>query len=182
MTQEVTPEGFVYTNEAASETSWTILKTWLESDFLAGALIPIPWQIGAQNRKVAQFGFRYDYEKDIVDMTTPTDPIPQPLRELLDIDPSFTQCIINQYEPDTLIPWHKDDLMFGPTISVFTFGEARNLWMRLASDHDVKCFFTPQHLSNYVLSGSARYEWEHMIPTGSGLRVSFTFRTHKDDS
>jgi hypothetical protein len=27
----------------------------------------------------------------------------------------------------------------------------------------------------------ARYEWEHMVPTGSGFRVSFTFRTHKDD-
>ena len=40
-------------------------------------------------------------------------------------------------------------------------------------------YFTahPPHLSCYQLSGMARTKWEHSIPTGTGWRVSITFRT-----
>jgi alkylated DNA repair dioxygenase AlkB len=181
------PEGFSCANDAIPEATWTILQTWLDSGWLLqekeehdDCSTPIPWEIGAQNRQVAQFGFRYDYDKDIVDVTTETVPTPPRLKELLNVHESFTQCIINRYEPDILIPWHKDDLEFGPTISVFTFGEARPLLMRRADNHDITFVANPGHCSHYTLSGSARYEWEHMVPTGSGFRVSFTFRTHKD--
>ena len=191
------PDGFSYTDNAIPEATWSILKTWLDTDRLGDHddCIPIPWELGVPNRQVAQFGFRYDYAKDCVDVTTHTVPIPPRLKELLlrqddnddddddDVvmDQSFTQCIINRYEPNVLIPWHKDDLEFGPRISVFTFGEARPLLLRRVDDHDVTFVATPGHCSNYTLSRSARYDWEHMVPTGSGFRVSFTFRTHKDD-
>eukprot|EP00581_Thalassiosira_minuscula_P015693 CAMPEP_0183734258 /NCGR_PEP_ID=MMETSP0737-20130205/43328_1 /TAXON_ID=385413 /ORGANISM="Thalassiosira miniscula, Strain CCMP1093" /LENGTH=298 /DNA_ID=CAMNT_0025967709 /DNA_START=20 /DNA_END=916 /DNA_ORIENTATION=- len=35
----------------------------------------------------------------------------------------------------------------------------------------------PKHLSKYVLSGEARYDWEHSVPIGKGERVSITFRS-----
>ena len=175
------PEGFFLKQNAVSEETWKILKTWINTDLVDNEHAPIPWQIGAQNRQVAQFGFRYDYTKHVVDTTTPTVQIPPKLNELLHVDNSYayTQCIINRYEPDILIPWHKDDLDFGPTVSVFTFGEARPLLLRLADDHKIAA--TPGHCSKYSLSESSRYEWEHMVPTGSEFRVFFTFRTHKND-
>lgn len=173
----------------------------------------------------------------------------------------FTQCIINVYRPcdhgnavndvvkssagtctdagvnfnsGSHIPWHVDDLKFGPTIVVYTFGDDDNhpirpLHMRsslnsvqfnseeqINKDADVQvhipvgvdrdrdknagggtkvnldsgrssdteyCYYTshPRHCSCYILSGEARYDWEHSVPTGSGWRVSITFRTFHSD-
>lgn len=173
------PKGFSLTNDAVTEGTWSILRHWIETDLLETERTPIPWQMGAQNRQVAQFGFQYDYSNDVVDTTTPTPPIPPKLKELLQVEEKYSQCIINCYEPNILIPWHKDDLRFGPTVSVYTFGEARPLLLRLEGDRD-HCQALPQHCSKYVLSNSARYDWEHMVPKGSDFRVSFTFRTHRD--
>lgn len=183
----------------------------------------IPWESTPfpQNRPVAQFGFRYDYEKDIV-VPPPKDgdncdgsekvvpKIPGVFQRLLlrpyqssvktklkDVE--FTQCIVNVYRPSTTtctssIPWHFDDPTFGPEILVFTFGETRPLLMRLkhegnddvntgkiGNDEDDNKFsyFTayPAHRSCYVLTGPARHEWQHSVPSGSSWRVSITFRT-----
>jgi len=182
MTEKQSPRGFQLTANAVSEESWRILQEWMDTGGLLGGgeSVLIPWEVGAQNRKVAQFGFRYDYDRDIVDTTTPTPPIPPTLYDLLDVPSEYTQCIINTYEADILIPWHKDDLAFGPTILVYSFGEARPLLMRHADNHDLQCEVIPTHCSKYVLSQSARYDWEHMVPTGSAFRVSFTFRSLKD--
>lgn len=186
----------------------------------AVAKAPIPWQMGAQNRKVAQFGFRYNYETSGVEYDDSIPPIPTPLRRLLldmivcqnlslwkhsgshDDSPDFTQCIINVYESDTIIPWHWDHVNFGPVIVVFVFGETRPLHLRrLKNKQSTNCVLSkeqchhldddyskddfehytvyPNHRSCYVLSGPARYEWEHSVPTGSGLRISITFRSRQ---
>ena len=192
----------------------------------AMASTEIPWESTPfpQNRPVAQFGFRYDYEKDVVvpprndDDTIhvdekPVPKIPEVFQRLL-LQPhlekietqmrsvEFTQCIINVYHPSTArcsssIPWHFDDPNFGPEILVFTFGETRPLHMRLkrdntadsdkttegdtknGSDNDNFSYFTahPSHCSCYILSGPARYQWQHSVPSGSSWRVSITFRT-----
>ena len=39
----------------------------------------------------------------------------------------------------------------------------------------------PPHCSYYVLSGESRHDWEHSVPSGSGWRVSITFRTLNPD-
>lgn len=239
----------------------------------------IPWESTPfpQNRPVAQFGFRYDYERDVVvppanyddgnnkaggEETVPK--IPDVFHHLLlrpyhdgirtklqssDNSSSrssiseFIQCIVNVYRPSITmavvvdeskssdpgttssettrtaptptpttntgcsnIPWHVDDLQFGPEILVFTFGETRPLHMRLKNEdnsddndngndessnetkhsngHDCRSndgfsYFTahPSHRSCYVLSGPARHKWQHSVPSGSGWRVSITFRT-----
>ena len=171
------PKGFELLHGAVSQDAWLVLEEWMQTNRLRGESVPIPWEMGAQNRQVAQFGFRYDYQQDMVDTTTPTPPIPPALRSLLDIPPYLTQCIINKYEPDILIPWHIDDLSFGPSILVYSFGEARPLMMRRANHHDVQYQAIPSHCSKYILTDEARYEWEHMVPTGKGHRTSFTFRS-----
>jgi alkylated DNA repair dioxygenase AlkB len=140
--------------------------------------------MGAQNRRVAQFGFQYDYVNDRVDTKSPTPPIPQRLKELLHIEPHFSQCIVNEYGPNVLIPWHMDDLEFGPIISVYTFGENRPLLLKKkaeGNEQQQQYVSHPDHCSKYILQGSARYCSEHMVPVGKGARVSFTFRTHTDD-
>jgi alkylated DNA repair dioxygenase AlkB len=207
----------------------------------------IPWESTPfpQNRPVAQFGFQYDYDKDVV-VPPSNEPknegdnegvpkIPELFHRLLlrpyqesmetklgysSSSSEFTQCIVNVYRPFTIvtvangskatagtttttgcssIPWHVDDPEFGPEILVFTFGETRPLHMRLKHDDSSnECnadgesrgcdddfgdegfsYFTarPAHRSCYVLSGKARHQWQHSVPSGSGWRVSITFRT-----
>jgi alkylated DNA repair dioxygenase AlkB len=164
--------------------------------------------IGGQNRKVAQFGFfRYNYDTSHVEeVTEDSHPIPMILRRLLLescatkvleklADPTttaFTQCIINVYQADDIIPWHWDHVDFGPTVLVFTFGEARPLPMRRrlqpllyprsqchdGEDEDFEYYTAnPRHGSCYILSGPSRYQWEHSVPPGNRFRLSITFRT-----
>jgi alkylated DNA repair dioxygenase AlkB len=147
-----------------------------------------------QNRRVAQYGCRYDYQLDIVDTATQTPPIPQFLKTVL-LNPSaevlenhdisvddFSQCIINEYtDPGTIIPWHKDHSDFGCVVLVFTFGDNRPLCLRQTEGGGGFTHYTalPRHGSCYILTGAARYEWEHCVPEGNGRRISFTFRSRK---
>lgn len=239
------PEGLYAEHNMISETAWKVLEHWLEQDEFSTYNVitatataiasPIPWEIGAQNRRVAQFGFRYNYGTSVVeyecddvdDDAVPEIPLElrlillescsERLRKLLhdtvppEWDPTaFTQCIINVYDADNIIPWHWDHKEFGPVVLVFTFGEDRPLLLRrlkssvlldrtIDNNHNYplsQChheegsyseedyeYYTayPKHGSCYVLTGPVRYQWEHSVPKGSGFRVSITFRTHCND-
>jgi len=160
-----------------------------------------------QGRVIAQFGScKYDYTVDdavLCDQST-TIQIPSYIRETLleneggDDEEHYTQCIINVYEANNEIPWHLDHKNFGDKVLVYTFGEERPLLLRKPIPHkDEKriaygsiglqqpekeyTFHTsrayPRHCSKYILQGSARNEWEHSVPSGSGKRVSITFRS-----
>jgi DNA oxidative demethylase len=55
--------------------------------------------------------------------------------------------------------------------------------MRFQRTVDEKRFVFEQELepcSMYILSGSARFHWEHSIPKVKGTRYSITFRTLKE--
>lgn len=210
------PEGLLVEHDVIPEQVWDILQSWLENDRFPYEKSPIPWEIGAQNRRVAQFGFRYNYNTSVVEFADEVPEIPRTLQKLLlescgknlgglQADPtSFTQCIINIYREKDIIPWHWDHVDFGPVVLVFTFGEDRPLQLRRLKDScrpslelpSSQChheegdfadndydYYTvhPRHRSSYVLSGPARYEWEHSVPPGNGYRVSITFRTHSKD-
>lgn len=286
------PVGFAMEQNVITEEKWNILQHWINTN--EWLLVPsnkhmneeeennnnfglfplksaIPWEIGGQSRKVAQFGdCRYNYEQSCVEFNSGNDnnsdvtckeeqqkimipPIPEPLRSLLELDKyesclktKFTQCIINVYNADTIIPWHYDDMEFGSLVLVFVFGENRPLYMRQQhqreegkDDHDIvqskqqdvresiernehittnenennnrknntksllpwkefrllewkegseildakQCYdyyiAYPKHGSIYILQNEARYQWEHSVPAGNGLRISITFRNTK---
>ncbi|CAE8603191.1 unnamed protein product, partial [Polarella glacialis] len=111
---------------AVAEENWQELRRWLDS----GDVCAVPWEKAREGRRVVQWGARYDYSKQAVDRT-PVSPVPDRLRELLPgVGEEFTQCIINEYGAEDGIPWHMDDLAFGPDILVFCFGEARPVKLR----------------------------------------------------
>lgn len=222
------PCGFSLTENAIPEESWLEILKFLRLDLEKedlGLMISeshgydiIRWETtpAPQNRPVAQFGFRYDYGKDVVVLPSDevnegvaaTPPIPDLFQKLL-LEPfleselgrntmqneSFTQCIINVYigNNDSHIPWHFDDLVFGPRVLVYSFGESRPLKMRklkngiVQKDEEMQSASTekdydyyiayPSHCSRYVLSESARYEWQHSVPKGERWRISITFRS-----
>ncbi|KAL7539140.1 hypothetical protein ACHAWF_006312 [Thalassiosira exigua] len=160
-----------------------------------------------QGRRIAQFGnCRYNYDADVAERCDPSkNDIPEYLRRtLLDGEPDsqqYTQCIINAYEASNVIPWHLDHEYFGPDVLVYTFGEDRPLLLRRPrrdvadgngnfvtkadenatkkEEEEKHIHFRafPRHCSKYILSGQARSVWEHSVPSGSGERVSITFRS-----
>mmetsp|Transcript_20397 Transcript_20397/g.33649 ORF Transcript_20397/g.33649 Transcript_20397/m.33649 type:complete len:209 (+) Transcript_20397:209-835(+) len=180
------PEGFRLLHNVVGDGIWEKLEEWLSTDC-------VPWQNEGekmQHRNVAQFGCRYNYETDELDMKEKVIPIPEIIKEtLLDVELStlegveFTQCIINDYKTgDIVIPWHKDHPSFGPTILVYTFCDERVLdFRRKCTEFDNTSYeyysAFPKHGSMYILQGAARYEWEHCVPQGKGRRISFTFRS-----
>ena len=113
-----------HSHASASNTSDTLIH------------IPIPWQEGSQGRKVAQFGScKYDYVADVALQCDPTiNPIPEYIHQTLLKDVpngnQYTQCIINKYEAENIIPWHLDHEYFGPEVLVYTFGETRSFLLR----------------------------------------------------
>ena len=211
------PRGFHLEHNAISTQVWNVIEHWLSSNMLPASInnneptknnlihVPIPWQAGSQGRRVAQFGScKYDYINDDAVLCDPSTmiPIPTYIRQVLleneDDGEHYSQCIINVYDAQNIIPWHVDHNKFGEKVLVYTFGEERPLLLRTPISHkddksivygsiglphpeEEYTFHTtrvyPRHCSKYILEGSARNDWEHSVPAGSGKRVSITFRS-----
>ncbi|HEY0633690.1 MAG TPA: alpha-ketoglutarate-dependent dioxygenase AlkB [Thermoleophilaceae bacterium] len=134
-------------------------------------------------RTVRMFGLDYDYSsRDVV----PTDPLPAEmlwLREraaaLIEREPDdLAQILVSRYPPGAGIGWHRDAPMFGSKIvGVSLRAPARMRFQRtVKGEREVEAIeLAPR--SAYVLSGPARWSWQHTIPAAKDLRYSITFRT-----
>lgn len=174
-------DGFDHHPELVPAEQWESLREWFESS------TEIPWETAIEGRKVAQFGFRYDYEAQAVD-PNPVAPVPPILQELPGVGQNFTQCIVNVYEANEGIPYHSDDAAFGEHIRVFCFGDERPIRFRRrvikkeegtrAETVELHRFSKPVGSRDcYELSGEARHLWQHSVSEGRGKRISVTFRS-----
>ena len=139
----------------------------------------------AAKRVVRMFGLDYDYSsRELVD----ADPLPdrlEPLRErcagLIRREPAdLVQILVSRYPPGAGIGWHRDAPMFGSKIAgVSLLGASRMRFQRgKGTEREVAALeLAPR--SAYVLSGPARWSWQHSIPATRALRHSITFRTLK---
>jgi DNA oxidative demethylase len=136
-------------------------------------------------RTVRHFGLGYDYDRAEL---VPVDPLPGPLewlREraaaLIDREPAdLAQVLVSRYPEGAGIGWHRDAPMFGSRIvGVSLAAPARMRFQRtVKGDREVAAVdLAPR--SAYVLSGKARWSWQHSIPPAKALRYSVTFRTLK---
>ncbi len=136
-------------------------------------------------RTVRHFGLDYGYESwELV----PTDPLPAELEwlraraaELGGVEPGeLAQILVSRYPPGSTIGWHRDAPMFGPKVVGVSFGAAcRMRFQRGKGEARQVAEVTLEPRSAYVLSGAARYSWQHSIPPTKALRHSITFRTLK---
>jgi alkylated DNA repair dioxygenase AlkB len=135
-------------------------------------------------RTVRMFGLDYDYSSH--DLLA-ADPLPEELHWLRDRaaalierdPPDLAQILVSRYPPGAGIGWHRDAPMFGSKIvGVSLRAPARMRFQRKAKDADREAEaieLAPR--SAYVLSGAARWSWQHTIPATKELRYSITFRT-----
>jgi alkylated DNA repair dioxygenase AlkB len=144
---------------------------------------PVVMRGQASLRGVRHFGLDYDYGDRAV---VPADPLPEPLewlRErcaaLIEREPAdLAQILISRYPPGAGIGWHRDAPMFGSKIAgVSLLAPSRMRFQRKVEGERETHAIELAPRSAYVLSGPARWSWQHTIPAQKELRYSITFRT-----
>jgi len=146
-----------------------------------------PFQFGQfeGKRRVASFGFRYDYE---LKQLQQADPIPSWLSGIVGQVETFggagtriRQILCTEYDVGVGIGWHRDkphfDRIFGLSLwSACKFRlhkSAGEKWHRFTLDVEPR--------SLYMISGASRHLWEHSIPAVERPRYSITFRTMSNE-
>jgi alkylated DNA repair protein (DNA oxidative demethylase) len=134
------------------------------------------------NRKSQSFGWRYDFDDASF---TRTEPIPawlQPLRDkaaaLAEVAPGdIHHALIARYDPGAGIGWHKDRDVFEKVVGISLGTPATLRFRQRAGGSFKRASVEVEPRSAYLLSGEARWDWEHRITPGDQLRFSITFRT-----
>lgn len=157
-----------------------------------------PWRTELR-RRVQHYGYAYDYKSRKVTAAMYLGELPVWLRSLCeelrdrDLMPRVAdQVIINEYEPGQGIAPHVDCVpCFEGTIASLTLGSACVMEFTGLENGERAALFLARR-SLLVLSGEARYAWQHAIPARKrdvhagrviirGRRVSLTFRNVRVD-
>jgi alkylated DNA repair dioxygenase AlkB len=174
------PEGLRYVEDFVSPA--------IEQSLIAAIqTLPLqPFQFGQfeGKRRVASFGFRYDYASQ---QLRQAEPIPTWLIDTIEKVEAFDgpstqvrQVLFTEYGVGVGIGWHRDkphfDRIFGLSLgSACKFRFRRPVgksWERYTLDAEPR--------SLYLMAGASRRVWEHSIPAVEVPRYSITFRTMRD--
>jgi alkylated DNA repair protein (DNA oxidative demethylase) len=175
------PEGLVYAEEFITpEEEGDLLARFETVDFRAVAM-----RGQTARRTVRHYGLDYEYESgDLV----AAEPLPEWmtwLRDrcaaLMERDPEdLVQILLSRYPPGAGIGWHRDAPMFGSKIAgVSLRAPCRMRFQRTVKGERSTAAVELAPRSVYLLTGKARWSWQHSIPATKDLRYSVTFRTLK---
>jgi alkylated DNA repair dioxygenase AlkB len=142
-----------------------------------------PFQFGAfeGKRRVASFGFRYDYKLNRVEQAKP---IPAWLTPFVERVEDFggsgiriAQVLCTEYAPGVGIGWHRDKPQFGSVFGL-SLGSACPLrFRRRLGKKWERATLEVMPRSLYAIEGEVRHTWEHSIAGVPAERFSITFRT-----
>lgn len=165
-----------------------------EQDFLLSQIDREAWLTDLK-RRVQHYGYKYDYKARAVSSDAHLGPLPDWLLSIskkLHNDGIFPlvpdQAIVNEYLPGQGISAHIDCVpCFADTIASLSLGSPCIMEFSNPKTGEKKSIVLEDR-SLIVLSGPARYEWQHAIPTRKSdiingvktertRRVSLTFRS-----
>ena len=137
----------------------------------------------AAKRTVRHFGLDYDYQSRDA---APGDPLPPELEFVREraaalAERELVQILISRYPAGAGIGWHRDAPMFGRIVGVSLGAPCRMRFQRRTKEGErlvEELDLAPR--SAYLLSGQARWTWQHSIPATKDLRYSITFRTLRE--
>ena len=178
--EDAGPEGLRYQPGFVDEATEAELVAHL-------AQLPLkPFQFGAfeGKRRVASFGFRYDYTLKQLQQATP---IPGWLGPLIGSVEQFgalpvgsvQQILCTEYDAGVGIGWHRDKPHFDQVFGLSLAASCKFRFRRRAGDKWQRFTLTAEPCSLYMMSGASRQVWEHSIPAVEQRRYSITFRTMK---
>lgn len=149
-----------------------------------GELPLAPFQFGAfeGKRRVASFGWRYDYSRQALEKAGEVPEWLLPLVRRIETSAGLPggavqQILCTEYEAGVGIGWHRDkphfEDIFGLSLASackFRFRRRNGAgWRRFTLEAEPR--------SLYMMSGESRRIWEHSIPPVDARRYSITFRT-----
>jgi alkylated DNA repair dioxygenase AlkB len=143
----------------------------------------VPFQFGAfeGKRRVASFGFKYDYSlkrlQEAEELPAWLSPMIEKVETYGGAAVKIKQVLCTEYDAGVGIGWHRDkpyfDEIFGLSLgSACKFRFRRKIgekWERFTLDTEPR--------SLYVTTGESRHVWEHSIPPVEEPRYSITFRS-----
>jgi alkylated DNA repair dioxygenase AlkB len=151
------------------------------------AALPLqPFQFGPYEgkRRVASFGFRYDYALRSLQQA---DPIPEWLDPLIanveacgGPETRIRQILCTEYLPGVGIGWHRDKPHFDRVFGLSLGSACKFRFRRRAGEKWDRFTLDAQPRSIYMMTGPSRLAWEHSIPAVEAPRYSITFRTMLD--
>ena len=171
------PEGLRYAaNFASPET---------EQELIARiAALPLqPFQFGQYEgkRRVASFGFSYDYtQRGLREAKAIPDWLPPIIRQVEIFGGPGTeigQILCTEYDVGVGIGWHRDKPHFDRVFGLLLGSACRFRFRRRSGDKWQRFTLHAQPRSLYMMSGPSRLIWEHSIPAVQAPRYSITFRT-----
>jgi len=133
-------------------------------------------------RRIANFGLRYGRPSRTLMDAPEFPPGLEPLRvraaSLAGIAPDeFAHLLVNEYRAGAGIGWHRDSPPFG-IVAGISIGAACRMRFQKGEGAARETWTTElPPRSIYLLTDSAREEWQHSIPPVKELRYSMTFRT-----
>jgi alkylated DNA repair dioxygenase AlkB len=142
-----------------------------------------PFQFGQYEgkRRVASFGFRYDYT---VRRLEEADPIPEWLSPIIEKVEAFGglgtrigQVLCTEYDVGVGIGWHRDKPHFDRVFGLSLGSACKFRFRRPAYTKWERFMLEARRRSIYMMTGPSREAWEHSIPAVEAQRYSITFRT-----
>ncbi|HEV2764044.1 MAG TPA: alpha-ketoglutarate-dependent dioxygenase AlkB [Pyrinomonadaceae bacterium] len=137
-------------------------------------------------RRVVSFGWHYDFSARHLQKA---DDLPDFLLALRPAAAAFAglepeelqHVLVTEYGPGAGIGWHRDKSVFGETVGVSLLSPCVLRLRRKAGERRwERANVVTEPRSAYLLSGPARWEWEHSIPQVEALRYSVTFRNLRE--
>ena len=180
--QKAWPEGFRYETDvidAAMEA--TVLEQVRTLPFRE-----FEFQGYTAKRRVISFGWQYDFDARRL---RKMDDMPEFLRELREHAARFAgmratelqHVLVMEYGPGAAIGWHRDKEVFGQIVGISLLSACTFRLRRVTDSGWERVSLTAEPRSAYLLSGQAREEWEHSIPSVQALRYSVTYRNLRRD-
>src|SRR3954462_2067147 len=129
---------------------------------------PIVIRGQAARRTARHYGLDYDYEART---PKPGEPLPawlEPARtlaaEFADAEPDeLAEILVQRYPPGSTIGWHRDAAAFDKVIGLSVGGFSRLRFQRGKREAREVFEVGLEPRSAYVLSGEARWSWQHSI-------------------
>jgi alkylated DNA repair dioxygenase AlkB len=147
------------------------------------AALPLqPFRFGQYEgkRRVASFGFRYDYALRRLQQADPVPAWLSPIIARLEAfggpETRIGQVLCTEYDVGVGIGWHRDKPHFGSVFGLSLGSACKFRFRRAAGTKWERFTLEARPRSIYMMAGPSREVWEHSIPAVEALRYSITFR------
>ncbi len=171
------PEGFVYRADFLTpEEEKQLVERFATLEFKS-----FDFHGYTAKRRIVPYGFDYDFGSRKTSVTEPLPDFLTPLRDraaaLAEVAPAeIVEAIVTEYPPGAPIGWHRDVPQFETIVGISLGSSCR---MRLkpykGEGKIISVILEPR--SAYIISGPARWQYQHSIPAVEAQRYSITFRT-----